>query len=96
MNLRVQAIGEQYRPEIRIDKGPETPAEPTNTRLTYWDDWVNSPIYQRSELKSEQLIEGPAIIEEYGSTIVIPIKWTALRDDYGNLIMRKAIQSERK
>ena len=96
VNLRVQAIGEQYRPEIRIDKGPEIPAEPTATRLTYWDDWVNSPIYRRSDLKSEQLITGPAIVEEYGSTIVIPINWTALRDDYGNLVMRKASQSESK
>ena len=96
VNLRVQAIGEQYRPEIRVDKGPEIPAKPTNTRLTYWDDWVKSPIYQRSELKSEQLIKGPAIIEEYGSTIVIPINWTAVRDDYGNLIICKAIQSESK
>tara|TARA_B100000902_G_C27034075_1_gene775977 strand:+ start:86 stop:664 length:579 start_codon:yes stop_codon:yes gene_type:complete len=96
VNLRVQAIGQQYRPEIRIDKGPQIPAEPTDTRFTYWDDWVDSPIYQRSALKSGQLINGPAIIEEYGSTIVIPINWTALRDDYGNLVMRKEIQSESK
>ena len=43
-------------------------------------------------LQSNQEILGPAIIEEYGSTIVVPAKWFVRRDDYGNLIMQKNIK----
>tara|TARA_X000000368_G_C23050022_1_gene720947 strand:+ start:279 stop:2378 length:2100 start_codon:yes stop_codon:yes gene_type:complete len=96
VNLRVQAIGEQYRPEIGINKGPKTPAKKIDTRLTYWDSWVESPIFERADLQSYQEIMGPAIIEEYGSTIVVPSKWFVRRDDYGNLIMRKKNQLESK
>jgi len=92
VNLRVQAIGEQYRPQINVDKGPEKPAQPKASRPTYWDSWVESPIFDRAGLQSGQLISGPAIIEEYGSTIVVPVNWSATRDDYGNLIIRKANQ----
>jgi len=38
------------------------------------------------------VISGPAIIEEYGSTIVVPVNWSATRDEYGNLIMKKSKQ----
>ena len=92
VNLRVQAIGEQYRPQIRVDKGPASPAEPMATRPTYWDTWVESPIFDRAGLQSGQMISGPAIIEEYGSTIVVPVNWSATRDEYGNLIMKKTKQ----
>lgn len=92
VNLRVQAIGEQYRPQIRVDKGPASPAEPMATRPTYWDSWVESPIFDRAGLQSGQVISGPAIIEEYGSTIVVPVNWSATRDEYGNLIMKKTKQ----
>ena len=92
VNLRVQAIGEQYRPQIRVDKGPASPAEPMATRPTYWDSWVESPIFDRAGLQSGQVISGPAIIEEYGSTIVVPVNWSATRDEYGNLIMKKSKQ----
>ena len=92
VNLRVQAIGEQYRPDIGVNKGPKTPAKKIDTRRTYWDDWVESPIFERIDLQSNQEILGPAIIEEYGSTIVVPAKWFVRRDDYGNLIMQKNIK----
>ena len=90
VNLRVQAIGEQYRPQIEVDKGPTTPSKPKVSRPTYWDSWIETPIYNRTNLQSNQLISGPAIIEEYGSTIVVPINWSVTRDDYGNLIMKKS------
>lgn len=92
VNLRVQAIGEQYRPQIEVDKGPASPSKPKASRPTYWDSWIESPIYDRTNLQSNQLILGPAIIEEYGSTIIVPADWSATRDDYGNLIMKKAIE----
>tara|TARA_Y100000389_G_C17266574_1_gene415759 strand:+ start:43 stop:612 length:570 start_codon:yes stop_codon:yes gene_type:complete len=93
VNLRVQAIGEQYRPKIEVDKGPTSSTKPKASRPTYWDSWIESPIYDRTSLQSNQLISGPAIIEEYGSTIVVPANWSATRDDYGNLVMKKEIGS---
>ena len=34
--------------------------------------------------------EGPAIVEEYGSTVVVPFSWSVSPDAYGNLILEKS------
>jgi N-methylhydantoinase A len=51
---------------------------------------VNCPLYHRTELGTGQRIEGPAIVEEYGSTVVVPASWTLKPDAYGNLILEKS------
>jgi N-methylhydantoinase A len=38
---------------------------------------VDTPVYQRRELAQDQAINGPAIIEERETTIVILPGWTA-------------------
>ncbi len=94
VNLRVQAVGEAHRPkqmEWRDDADGE--AAPSSFRRAYWrgDGWVDCPIFDRSKIADEQRIAGPAIIEEYGSTVVVPRTWIARRDRFGNLILEKAL-----
>jgi len=45
------------------------------------------PLFRRSELALDQHIAGPAIIEEYGSTIVMPPGWALHTDRHRNLIL---------
>ena len=45
------------------------------------------PLFRRSELALDQHLAGPAIIEEYGSTIVMPPGWALHTDRYRNLIL---------
>ena len=51
--------------------------------------WVDCPLYRRTELAVGQSLVGPVIVEEYGSTVVVPIMWRARIDIYRNLILDK-------
>ena len=44
-------------------------------------------IYRRALLPASATFRGPSIVEEDGSTTVIPPDWTAEVDDFGNIIM---------
>jgi len=89
VNLRVRAVGIQNRPSIKAVEGQGQPAKPFGSRNVYWKGvgWVESPLYERTELASGQTVEGPAIIQEYGSTVVVPGGWSCQADRYRNLIL---------
>ena len=91
VNLRLQAVGLQGRPEIRPLAESAAPAAPFGHRPVYWrrTGWVDCPLYRRTALATGQRIAGPAIVEEYGSTVVVPADWTLTPDRYGNLILAK-------
>lgn len=91
VNLRVQAVGMQHRPSLKPEKKAKAAAKPFGSRRVYWraSGWVNCPLYHRTELATGQVIDGPAIVEEYGSTVVVPAAWSARPDAYGNLILEK-------
>ncbi|MCB1376856.1 MAG: hydantoinase/oxoprolinase family protein [Alphaproteobacteria bacterium] len=91
VNLRVQAVGTQHRPALKPADARTALANPFGMRKVYWRNtgWVDCPLYQRTALASGQSIAGPAIIEEYGSTVVVPESWTARPDPYENLILEK-------
>ncbi|MDA0763387.1 MAG: hydantoinase B/oxoprolinase family protein [Proteobacteria bacterium] len=50
---------------------------------------INTPIYQRSDLKIGQIIDGPAIICENTGTNVIDEGWIASLDKFQNLILNR-------
>ena len=89
VNLRVRAVGVQNRPRINAAEKREEPAKPFGTRKVYWKGagWVDSPLYERTDLITGQVIPGPAIIQEYGSTVVVPGRWVCTADRYRNLIL---------
>ena len=89
VNLRVRAVGVQNRPQINAAEKREEPAKPFGTRKVYWKDagWVDSPLYERTDVITGQVIPGPAIIQEYGSTVVVPGRWVCTADRYRNLIL---------
>jgi 5-oxoprolinase (ATP-hydrolysing) len=66
-------------------------AVPIAHKIMYVDKVVNSvPIYQRSDLKIEQQIIGPAIISEATGTNVIERGWLGSLDKYYNLILSRS------
>lgn len=91
INLRVQAIGEQHRPNLKADTAARTAAEAFGHRQVFWrgTGWIECPLYRRTELAVDQSVTGPAIVEEYGSTVVVPASWKVRADKYGNLILEK-------
>ena len=93
VNLRVQAIGEAHRPtqsELRNGEGPE--AAPKSFRRVFWrgNGWIDCPVYDRVTISRDQRIAGPTVIEEYGSTTVVPSSWCAHNDCFGNMILEKS------
>ena len=49
--------------------------------------FVRSPVYQRARLLAGDEIRGPAIVEQFDATSVIPQNLRARVDEYGNLII---------
>jgi N-methylhydantoinase A len=91
VNLRVSGIGPINRPEIprRTPGTDEPPAATTRPVIFDSDEAVPTPIHQRPGLPPGTVIEGPAVIEEYGSTIPVHPGFTATVDEYGNVEVRR-------
>ncbi|WP_327091092.1 hydantoinase/oxoprolinase family protein [Nonomuraea sp. NBC_01738] len=93
VNLRVSGIGPITRPAIRALEPRNAPTSEA-TRPVFFDDSRETPIHQRADLDPGTTVEGPAVIEEYGSTIPIHPGYTATVDDHGNLEIRQGTGSD--
>ena len=91
VNLRVQVIGQVDRPAAQEIAAGDGPAVPEGERPVYWrgDGWIGCPIFRREALAPGTRLDGPLIVEEYGSTVVVPAAWRVACDRYGNLVMEK-------
>ncbi|WP_214320084.1 hydantoinase/oxoprolinase family protein [Nonomuraea sediminis] len=86
VNLRVSGIGPITRPAIH--RFTATAGEPTE-RTVHFEESVTAPVHQRDTLAPGTVVEGPAVIEEYGSTTPLHPGFTATVDEYGNLEIRR-------
>jgi len=87
VNLRVSGIGPITRPTIaRLPYQPDEPS-PVATRDVFYERWGRTVIYRRGDLRAGAVVTGPAVIEEYGSTLPVHPGFTATMDDYGNLVV---------
>jgi N-methylhydantoinase A len=95
VNLKVIGLGKIKKhvpPEV--PKGSKQPikAAVKEGREVYLDDTgksSNCPIYDRNQLRSGNVIAGPAIIEEVDSTTIILPDYKGIVDRYGNLIINR-------
>lgn len=83
-------------PEVRLKKlpagGPDSSHAKKGERLVYFKEYrkmIDCRIYDRSKLLAGNVVEGPAIVEEYDSTSVIFPGQKATVDEYGNLVITK-------
>ncbi len=96
VNLRVEAIGLRRFPEIdKIEKRSKGGIEDAliGKRRVYFeknDDFEPTPVYAREKLLYGDEIMGPAIIEEYDSTVVIYPDYVARIDEYGIIHIEKS------
>ena len=98
VNLRVTAIGRIDKPKLReIGRaGGDVSAAQKATRPVYFREttgMVECPIYDRYALGAEMTVEGPAVVEEVDSTIVIHSGYEASVDRFGNLLLRKSTRA---
>ncbi len=99
VNLRVSGIGPITRPE----RGRLTPAAPGGASgeasvlasplrpvcFEVEEGYVETMVLWRPDLAVGTTVEGPAIIEEYGSTVPLHPGFAATVDAFGNLLVRR-------
>lgn len=94
VNAHLVARGLTQKPEFE-KASLEYSDPPTESlakrRMAYFEqmNWVEVPIYTRTGLLSGNHINGPAIIEQYDATSVIPPSWNVTVDEFSNLHLRR-------
>ena len=91
VNIRVTATVTASKPafiEAAAGSGDGRTAHKT-TRQVYFEGagYIACPIYDRTQLGAGDSLAGPAIIEEWNSTIIVQPDHQLKVDDYGNLII---------
>ena len=86
VNLRVTGVGAMARPDLKAI-APEGDPLTGRRRVFFGDRWHDTPIYARDRLAGR--IEGPAVIEEFGSTLPIHPGFTARVDELGNVVVAR-------
>jgi 5-oxoprolinase (ATP-hydrolysing) len=93
-NVRVRGIG--LMPELRTpetEPGSESPDEALRHEGEAWFrvggnlEAVSTRYYDRAALKAGNRLEGPAIVNQYDSTTVIPPGLSARIDRFGNIVI---------
>jgi 5-oxoprolinase (ATP-hydrolysing) len=89
---------------VEVIQKMETPEEPLITRtrslveapeaveivkMFTADRWHDTPVYRREDLQPQDRINGPAIIVEKISTIVVEANWQARLNEYNHLILER-------
>jgi len=92
VNLRVSGIGPIRRPDLvaRPDRTEGSVADAVSgSRRVFFDEWVDTPTYTRTDLQPGDVVVGPAIVEEFGSTVPVHPGFVATVDSYSNLLLTK-------
>jgi N-methylhydantoinase A len=90
LDVRATAIGATPKPKLeqvraRAWAGAGAPA--TGERRIFFDGRACvAKVFDRSGLRPDVLIEGPAVVEQYDTTVFITPGFTATVDGFGNLI----------
>jgi N-methylhydantoinase A len=90
INFCVSGFGINDRPRIpKLDEGPSTKPCCANRAVYFGGTVRDTPIYDRSALSAGFRLDGPAVIEEFGSTSVVFPGQTLDVDEHGVLIVRR-------
>ena len=93
VNLRTTCIGVTGKPRVPLASGTHGNLRDAQTgqRTMICDAAaVEARVYERERLPVGAVFEGPAVVEEDGSTTVLLPGWTGVRDATGNLRLRRA------
>jgi N-methylhydantoinase A/oxoprolinase/acetone carboxylase beta subunit len=100
-NVRVRGIG--LMPPLKVPEVESGDSSPDAALRYERDAWfrvggelrqVPTRFYDRAELKAGNRLEGPAIVNQYDSTTVIPPGLTARIDRFGNIVIGTGVAAE--
>jgi N-methylhydantoinase A len=90
VNVHVTAYGKVPKPTIgKITRTGTVADSKKEDRDIYYEQkgWVSTPVYDREKLPSNEVIQGPAVVEEKAAVTVIYEKQQLYLDEYGNIII---------
>lgn len=96
VNLRVSGIGPIQRPEIKrhpvSEVGDPTYAEKGRREVCFdaEEGYVDTPVLWRPDLGPGTVVEGPVIIEEFGSTVPVHPGFAVRIDEFLNIIVTRS------
>ena len=92
VNLRVTGIGPIERPvrAPRPNGDGKIARARTGQRPVFFEAWEQSVVFDRGRLEPGDLVAGPAVIEEFGSTVPIHPGYVARVDPHLNLVVSRA------
>jgi len=94
-NFILQATVPRSIPELPTypGKGKSPPKDALKgKRLAYWEDYKgfhDTQIYEQKSLETDNIIDGPAIVEAEDTTTVLPPGVKLIVDHYHNLVIEK-------
>ena len=84
VNIRLVSIGKVDKPNL--DFTPRNTDEIKSYRRKVWfDEWVETTVYERDTLIAGFEFSGPAIVEEAGGTSIVPPGWSVVVHPNGAL-----------
>ncbi|MDR7401270.1 MAG: hydantoinase/oxoprolinase family protein [Armatimonadota bacterium] len=94
VNARLTATGIVEKPALARPggRGSQAPGDArVGERPVYFEGsgWHSAPVYWRPHLSPHESVKGPAIVEQYDATTVIPPGYTATVDEASNLHLRR-------
>jgi N-methylhydantoinase A len=88
--LNVRAVGVTPKPAFTRYESNGSRPQPVTTRQVLFDEqnqWLETPIFQRHSLDAGTTLEGPAIVEQLDTTVLIPPGIRAQVDEWLNIRM---------
>jgi N-methylhydantoinase A len=92
VNLRATGVGPIPRPTIHqiATRSGNVQMTAIGTRPMHCEEWLDATIYDRARLAAGDTIRGPAVVQEFGSTVPVFPGFQAAVDAFGNLLMTRS------
>jgi N-methylhydantoinase A len=95
----VEIVNLRLKLELAVDKPTLAPQEPgpadpstaliDNSPVVFPNGTHDTSLYHREKLQTGNRIQGPALLLQMDSTMVVPPGWSGLVDPYGNLVLER-------
>ena len=96
VGMRVKLTGVLAKPPLPNARAAAAAAAPIGARQVAFakDDWRETPIYRREDLTVGHQLDGPAVIEQMDSMLLLFPDDRARTDEWGNLVIDLADRGE--
>lgn len=92
VSFRISALGLVVKPDMTMRAATAATVEEARVgerKVWFGSGFLDTPVYDRDRLPEAAVIKGPALLEELGTTTVVPPDFRCSRDKFGNLILEQ-------